>query len=135
MPRRLQIVLSSLVLITLVGTLYCGWGYERSKSPTSWSRHFPYPDPLLAAVARYYNRTSPFPPGVLAVEGQTPRVRQTMLHASCIFGILCVTFCDAPAGGRHSATEKEVPGIPGCVIARSTNHLEHGWRKSKRVVA
>jgi hypothetical protein len=68
--------LSSLFTVALLVSLYLTWAYHRAMYEFihDLEYRFPYPDPAINALERWFDARRPVPPGYLKLHGEYPLV-------------------------------------------------------------
>jgi hypothetical protein len=67
---------SSVLTIAVLVSLYVAWAYHRAMYDfvDGLNQGFPYPDPAIARLLRWFDARNPVRPGSLKVHGEFPRV-------------------------------------------------------------
>src|SRR5262249_47573583 len=82
---------SGLLAITLLASLYLAWGHHRAMDEYihGLDHGFPYPDPAINKLERWFDARHPLPPGgFIKLHGEYPRV-------GFVLGILVLVFMSA----------------------------------------
>jgi hypothetical protein len=67
-------MLWSLLAIAVLVSLYLAWSHHRTTHELIFDRSFPYPDPAIWALERWFDARHPVPRGFLKYHGELPRV-------------------------------------------------------------
>jgi hypothetical protein len=80
-------IVSGLFAIALLASLYLVWAHHRAMYEFVYGldHGFPYPDPAINALLRWFEARHPVPPGTLRLHGEYPRV-------GFVLGILVLVF-------------------------------------------
>jgi hypothetical protein len=74
--RGARTAVSVVLAAVLAVTIYVAWAHYRVRyfSYYTFDKDFPYPDPWIGALYRWFDVRNPVPPGSLKVHGEFPRV-------------------------------------------------------------
>ncbi len=74
--RRVWLAVWSLLALVISASLYLAWGHHRAMYLYGFGLEhgFPYPDPAINSLERWFDARRPVPPGSLKLHGEYPLV-------------------------------------------------------------
>ena len=109
-----RVMVSGLLAAALLVSLYLAWGHDRANFlfHTGLDHHFPFPDPAINALERWFDARRPVPRGSLKLHGEYPMVGFVLgmlviagvSVSGFLLGILS-TRCDRTRSERGTARE------------------------------